>query len=86
MQKIQPFKKYREMDDDQRRTKSEETRKKISATLKARWAATPRKTPTTIEDIMLEGKPPVKITEDDIRQMVMECVRRLLTNLFHTEK
>ncbi len=87
--KIQPFKKYREMDDEQRqkisqspnlhRAKSEETRKKISATMKARWAATPHKPITKIEDIMLECDPPVRITEEVLRRIVTECIKQALT-------
>lgn len=63
-----PFKQYREMDDAQkqkisnnpnlRQPKSQEVRRKISQTMKGRWAATPRRENkdvggTTIEDIML---------------------------------
>lgn len=63
-----PFKEYREMDDEQKQKissnpnlhhpKSEETKRKISQTMKGRWAATPSKTNNaisgiTIQDIML---------------------------------
>lgn len=63
-----PFKQYREMDNAQKQKissnpnlhhpKSEETKRKISQTMKGRWAATPSKANvdnggTTIQDIML---------------------------------
>ena len=67
---IKPFKQYREMDDAQkqkisnnpnlRKPKTDMVKRKISDTMKARWAATPSKNGknigqdgTTIYDIML---------------------------------
>ncbi len=79
------------MDDAQRqkisqnpnlhRSKSEETRQKISATMKARWAATPHKPQTQIEDIMLECDPPIRISEEVIRRIVTECLKQALTKI-----
>ena len=63
-----PFKQYREMDDAQKQKishnqnlhqpKSEATKRKISQTMKGRWAATPSRKNvdaggTTIDDIVL---------------------------------
>ena len=63
-----PFKQYREMDDTQKQKissnpnlhhpKSEETKRKISQTMKARWAATPNRKNvdaggTTMDDLVL---------------------------------
>lgn len=70
---IKPFKSYREMDDTQKQkisnnpnlhaSKPDSVKKKISDTMKARWAATPYKFAknidnggTTIYDIMLEDE------------------------------
>lgn len=79
------------MDDQQRqkisqhpslhRAKSEVTKKRISNTLKKRWAATRHKSPTTIEDIMLEKKKTLRLTEEELRAIVAECIRRALTIL-----
>lgn len=89
MTTIKPFKQYREMDDDQRakisqnpnlhRSKSEETKRKISDTLRKRWAATPHKPTTKIEDIMLEAKEPIRLTEQQFRLIVSETIRKILS-------
>lgn len=58
-----PFKQYREMDDSQKKKisqnpnlhkpKPQAVKDKIADTMRKRWAATPNKEDTTIEDIML---------------------------------
>lgn len=89
MTTIKPFKTFREMDDAQKqkisshpnlhRPKSEETKQKISDTMKARWAVTPHNpAKNSIYDIMLQEKQPIHLTEQDIRQIVSECIRKAL--------
>lgn len=85
---IKPFKVYREMDDEQKQRisqnpslhspKSEETKHKISQTMKARWAATPHRPQTSnIFDIMLQEQP-IRLTEKDVRHIVQECIMKAL--------
>ena len=91
MNPSKPFKQYREMDDQQRqkisqhpslhRAKSEVTKKRISNALKKRWAATRHKSPTTIEDIMLEQKKSLRLTEEELRTIVANSIRKALEML-----
>lgn len=88
MKNIKPFKAFREMDEYQKqkisnnpslhKPKTDAIKKKISDTMKARWAATPNKPKITMNDLVLEKEKAIYLTEKEISNIIAECIMKAL--------